>query len=42
MGEGCCGVRSSGHDVAMAIMNSEQLWSPAQDRPKIKTANILA
>jgi hypothetical protein len=28
----CCDILSSGYDRAMVLINSEQLWSPAQDQ----------
>lgn len=31
-GEGCCEMLSSGHDMINALMNSQQLWSPAHNQ----------
>lgn len=40
-GEGC-EILSSGLDMAFIPMNSEQLWLPAQDQKKIKSAKAAA
>lgn len=40
--EDCCETVSSGHDIAVALMNSQQLWLFAQEMHKFKADNMQA
>lgn len=37
-----CGMLISGHGMAVALLNSEQLWSPTQNLYNIGSVSILS
>lgn len=40
--EECCVMLCSGHDMAAALLNSEQCWFPTQNLEKIELVNTLS